>query len=873
MQQIIQALLDQRSLFEEEFKSQTLELSEMHEKTKEMMISQVKSIREEIRRAYKAEGERYVSPRPPKSSFEKAGRTQSRREQWDWEEDHYERIESILIDGLQYLSMSQRYETIAKPHQHTFEWIYQKPQRDWSDFVKWLRAGNGIYWVNGKAGSGKTTLMRYIHDNIRTRQELSLWAGDNPLQISSFFFWNSGTLEQKSQSGLLRSLLFEILTKWKDLIPVVLPEQWQRRTTDNPWSVKYAPLDKWTEHKLKGAFQALVSQRTIPLQLCLFIDGLDEYDGSHPEIVKLFKNVVMSNNIKICVSSRPLIVFEHGFKGLPSLRLQDLTFADIRNFVTDKLAKNDQMQLLVNEEPERGPQLIVEIVSKAQGVFLWVDLVVTSLLNGLQNFDRISDLRRRVELLPPDLENLYKHMLQHIEPLYLKQASRILQLVRAAREQGELEGPAAAEPLTILMFSFAEEESEEYPKHSTEVKIKPLTDSEILSRCEAAAGRIKSRCRGLLEVHEYREIGYETTNLVTSKSEARVVYLHRTVRDFLEEPQTWERLLKDTSSNGFDVNSAWLKACLRRLKSSTMVNGGKLLATSQALALRIAFDALCYATRSYSITGADHCELLEELDCSMSQLYPKSPDSLIVHHWARGLTYDNPESYSGDVNLLTVATQFGLTCYLKKNPVQCSNIIQTNKGVPLLWYAISDASLDLCRSIGRSTKLDTIVLLLKLGAKPNQKITKTIPETVWQYLLEKIRSSALYTPDGQIFFRRLDIAESRDLARMFELFIKYKADPNGRPHPKTANSATPSALEIAKVFHQPYADQLQVVLLKSGAKIRRRDRRTISSRSEIYGEVMAEVTDARQTDKESPVTQDETELLQKSRNFLCFKLP
>jgi hypothetical protein len=67
--------------------------------------------------------------------------------------------------------------------------------------------------------------MRYLYDHERTRELLTTWSGSKPLDIAAYFFWNSGTSEQKSQIGLLRSLLHEILSVHRDLIPDAFPNE------------------------------------------------------------------------------------------------------------------------------------------------------------------------------------------------------------------------------------------------------------------------------------------------------------------------------------------------------------------------------------------------------------------------------------------------------------------------------------------------------------------------------------------------------------------------------------------------------------------------------------------------------------------------
>jgi hypothetical protein len=64
----------------------------------------------------------------------------------------------------------------------------------------------------------------------------------------------------------------------------------------------------------------------------------------------------------------------------------------------------------------------------AAGVFLWVSLVIRSLLAGLVNGDRVSDVQRRLAFIRPDLEKLYEKMLDGLDPFYLEHASQISSL-------------------------------------------------------------------------------------------------------------------------------------------------------------------------------------------------------------------------------------------------------------------------------------------------------------------------------------------------------------------------------------------------------------------------------------------------------------
>jgi hypothetical protein len=150
-------------------------------------------------------------------------------------------VEEELLESLRFPAITERFEEVAEAHQQTLQWIFQSPNegvhagqdKQWSGFPQWLQHENGLYWVNGKAASGKSTLMKYVFLNNDTRRYLKLWAAASPLHVAGFFFWISGTKEQKSQSGLLRSLLYDILQQNPRLIPVVLSKQWSLQYSAN----------------------------------------------------------------------------------------------------------------------------------------------------------------------------------------------------------------------------------------------------------------------------------------------------------------------------------------------------------------------------------------------------------------------------------------------------------------------------------------------------------------------------------------------------------------------------------------------------------------------------------------------------------------
>ncbi|KAM7191769.1 hypothetical protein V8F33_008736 [Rhypophila sp. PSN 637] len=385
------------------------------------------------------------------------------------ESDTEKRVAQVrvsILNSLRFDGMEHRFESIAKPHEKTFHWIFQDPkqhQKPWSNFFQWLEHEPGVYWLHGKPGSGKSTLLSYIVQNRRTGRYLHNWAANARLIQGSFFFWNSGSLEQRSHQGLYRTLLYEMLAKAPDLLPK--------------------------------------SQSTA----VLFIDGLDEAEGDAQEIAEFIHDLSeKSSNVKFCVSSRPWPVFETIFDESPPLRLQDLTRDDIKTFVTDRLWVNKSIQRLLKHEPGTLPALANEIAKRASGVFLWVSIVVKSLTRGIRDGDSLAMLWRRVEELPADMESLYLHILNSIQQRYPEESSQIFQMFRAS-----------GNTLDVLTLSLALRS----PIHHHQAMIcdlaplSRLVDSRFTAFLDGVMGSatrfLNSRCQGLLEVADCFDEGFD----------------------------------------------------------------------------------------------------------------------------------------------------------------------------------------------------------------------------------------------------------------------------------------------------------------------------------------------------------------------------
>jgi hypothetical protein len=521
--------------------------------------------------------------------------------------------------------------------------------------------------------------------------------------MAGFIFWDSGTREQRSQLGFLRALLFKVLDGCRDLIPVVLPWLWARR-----YSQVLDPLTPHPPEKplplsdLMQAFSILAQQTSIPLKLCLFIDGLDEYEGDFENMVGLFERLARSPSIKICVSSQPSLEYENSFSSFPGLKLPDLTLKDIKAYVSGRLMTSNRYQKLVAKEPIPAAALENKIVASADGVFLWIRLVVESLLSGIGIHNEIHDLQSRLDILPTDLEKLYHHLLTNkIDPIYIDDASKTFEILRQSKDA----------ELSVLALALTDET---YFEKAITSPLRPWNEGEILSVCQKMDDRLKTRCAGLIEVSgTVTEALYEPG----SKANDKVMYLHRTVKAFLDQPKVHTLIASRIKKLQFDANIGLLQSSLLQLKIIPKHN-------AQFKFWQLAREAMQYASVA-DLSTDSHMSLVHELGRTI-KAYRKASNNFYPEKWS--------ESF------LAVAVQYNLWSYVEKQ-LSAQELLKQGVTVrTLLAYALGVRGF---HNYDIEHNKEMVRLLLKHATKDgtNSNIFKT--STIWQQVLQALRGTVL----------------------------------------------------------------------------------------------------------------------------------
>lgn len=533
--------------------------------------------------------------------------------------------ENAILNSLYFDAMEDRYSRITTAHQATFEWILHPGHTDSSSnptdvgIVDWLQSKHGVYWISGKPGSGKSTLMKFLTDHHQTQKRLLQWSGPRILTTASFYFWNAGSDLQKSQEGLLRSLLYEILRKCPSIISFIHKQE-----------VPNADHIRWTLQDLLKAMHAIRDYGTLGTKFCFFIDGMDEYDGNHHEIITALKALISSPNIKLCVSSRPWNVFEDAFGRDPSrkLYLHNLTRTDIELFTRTAFQENDVFYSLSSAEKMQAEELVDQVVRKSHGVFLWVFLVVRSLNEGLTNGDSILTLQERFRLIPADLEQFFLHILDQVEPIYRPKMAYTFQ-----------QALQAGAPMPVLAYSFLDEND---PDFAISPDCRNLDKESMKARNQKVARRLNGRCKCLLEVHR----SWHWPEFWGNKVE----FIHRTARDYLlsREMQCFLQSQCDTEITTYRQLSRAYLCLIRTLPSS-----------DTELLLSHIDRCMYFAYNAEIDQGTSDCAMLEKLEQVVRERC--SQDATIV---ASGL------DATADDWMLDLAARNGLQIYVKDRLAQ-----------------------------------------------------------------------------------------------------------------------------------------------------------------------------------------------------------
>ncbi|KAF2203093.1 hypothetical protein GQ43DRAFT_470318 [Delitschia confertaspora ATCC 74209] len=562
-----------------------------------------------------------------------------------------------VLESLFLPDHEERLNQVEPAHKGTFEWLYQ----DRVPFIQWLKAGNGIFWISGKPASGKSTLLKFAVSDTRTYEHLHENNSINRWITGDFFFTNRGKQEQRCVEGLLQRILFQLLSQSKELLPFI-ERIFKEHADHHGWLLIY----------LEDALKKIIEQRKVPINICLFVDALDEqsegYYQNHATLLNYLRSLVERADGKtvrllLCLTSRPENIFVDCLRGYPGFRIHEHTQGDIDMYVNNRIAQYVSSRPDLGVDPNNTAffrELCSQVCRRAEGVFLWVKLVVTDIIEGLRDGDPPNALQRKLDTLPGDgdLQQLYSGILLRLPPNYLHEAYIMLWIAYSSNEPVPLSEFFQAKDLMM-------QGDADYNWATPTVRQMEL--------------QLLSRCRGFLEI----QYSFTRDEQGREYSGPFAQFLHLSVKDFLRE------------SDGFDTVRETLKVRFPRSKALEE-NGHAYL-----LRYRVAQHFRKYGNDPHQITTLPSFDLRKfdvlyhayMVEMTLGRPVYEPLDALAHFADSYNLTtcYLRHRGWQAPVSwqptFLVLCVQAGLLMYVEHTLANKSNL-QTLPGRPLLHYAV-----------------------------------------------------------------------------------------------------------------------------------------------------------------------------------------
>ncbi|KAH0370231.1 purine and uridine phosphorylase, partial [Aureobasidium melanogenum] len=378
------------------------------------------------------------------------------------------------LDALIFEQLDARHATIKDAHAATCEWLLSKSEYlDWQSEDK-VPQHHGFLWIKGKPGAGKSTIIKFAYTNAKKKVR-------GPVVISYFFNARGESLE-KSTIGMYRSLLFQLLSD--------VPRLQEVLDTNEAIELQSVPSDLWPTETLQLLFRRAI-EKLENQRLTCFIDALDECENNEDqvrEMVHFFEALgeratMSKTRFHVCFSSRhyPHITIDKCVELV--LEAQQGHSEDITKYINSRLKVG---------RSKRAEQIKSEVRENAQGIFLWVILVVP-MLQKAYDHGRVHALSECLRGLPKGLNELFEDMLRrdadHMENL----KSCLRWILYAAR-------PLSPEELYFAIFSTSSSASATIwnPEDVTFEDIKRF----ILSSSKGLAETTRSKTPTVQFIHE-----------------------------------------------------------------------------------------------------------------------------------------------------------------------------------------------------------------------------------------------------------------------------------------------------------------------------------------------------------------------------------
>jgi hypothetical protein len=226
-----------------------------------------------------------------------------------------------------------------------------------------------IFWLNGLAGTGKSTIARTIAREYYTQERLGasffFSRDDGDVNCASKFF-TTIAVQLAGKSSSLKRQIYKAIAEDNDIASKALRDQWSH--------LIFRPLSN-----LDGS--------SLQPPLILVIDALDECEGDNDvqAILQLLSDVkdFTTHRVRIFITSRPEMPINFRFRAMPGILHRGLVLDNVSRAIVDhdiSVFFGDQFREIRNAfeylpDDWPGDENMALLVSKAEGLFIYAATV------------------------------------------------------------------------------------------------------------------------------------------------------------------------------------------------------------------------------------------------------------------------------------------------------------------------------------------------------------------------------------------------------------------------------------------------------------------------------------------------------------------
>jgi len=360
--------------------------------------------------------------------------------------------------------MNYRQEEVLDVRADSCTWILRH-----KSYQKWVLDSHGLLWIQGKPGSGKSTLMKRIFQVSRHENRV-------PGRIHlAFFFHRRGVQLQHTTLGMFRTMLHQLLCSVPSSGADFLSLCEEKRRFQGDGSKDW----EWREPELCRVLKSSLVSAARTHAVTIFVDALDEAGEDSARSVVSYLHEVneellqSKHTTSICFACRhyPILRTSDGIQ----ICIEDENFEDISAYSLSELRRQIHPRD-ENSGSDHLNELQKQISNKAFGVFLWVALVIPTIAKLYNEGRSLKEIFEGLEKPPSDLKSIYEHILGLVDPTFRRQTLHLMEWICLAERPlslNELRFALAMDDSSIHPFQDSAQESTGFVE--SDMRMKDMT--------------------------------------------------------------------------------------------------------------------------------------------------------------------------------------------------------------------------------------------------------------------------------------------------------------------------------------------------------------------------------------------------------------